>query len=142
MNDADPISGRLTGAGHELAQRVYFEDTDFSGRVYHARYLQFMERGRSDFLRLVGIHHRALAEDGLAFAVRHMAIDFLRPASIDDVLTIRTTTEETTGARIVLKQEVLCDEVLLVSASVTVALIGVGGRPQKLPAAIREALTG
>jgi acyl-CoA thioester hydrolase len=138
----DQLAGRIIDRTHVLAQRVYFEDTDFSGRVYHARYLQFMERGRSDFLRLVGIHHRELAEDGLAFAVRHTAIDFLRPASIDDVLTIRTTTEETTGARIVLKQEVLCDEVLLVSASVTVALIGVGGRPQKLPAAIREALTG
>jgi len=81
------ISGRLTDGGHELQQRVYFEDTDFSGRVYHARYLHFMERGRSDYLRLLGIHHRALAADGLAFAVRHLEIDFLEPAGIDDDLT-------------------------------------------------------
>ncbi len=63
--DSEGLAGRLTEAGHELVQRVYFEDTDFSGRVYHARYLHFMERGRSDFLRLLGIHHRELAAEGL-----------------------------------------------------------------------------
>ena len=66
MSEAHAIAGRLIEAGHELVQRVYFEDTDFSGRVYHARYLHFMERGRSDYLRLLGVHHRELAEDGLA----------------------------------------------------------------------------
>jgi acyl-CoA thioester hydrolase len=137
-----PLAGRLTASGHELLQRVYFEDTDFSGRVYHARYLQFMERGRSDYLRLVGIHHRALAIEGRAFAVRHMAIDFLKPASIDDVLTVRTATVETTGARIVLRQEILSDDQILVAAVVTVALVGPGGRPLKLPTAVRAALAG
>jgi acyl-CoA thioester hydrolase len=134
------ISGCLTDAGHELRLRVYFEDTDFSGRVYHARYLQFMERGRSDFLRLVGVHHRALAAEGRAFAVRHMAIDFLKPASIDDVLTVRTATVKATGARVVLRQEVRRDDEVLVAATVTVALVGADGRPLKLSLAIREAL--
>ena len=131
------IAGRLTGRGHELLQRIYFEDTDFSGRVYHARYLHFMERGRSDYLRLLGIHHRPLAEEGLAFAVRHMEIDFLRPAGIDDVLTIRTETSAVGGARIVLLQAVLRAEERLVAATVTVALVGPGGRVLRLPAAIR-----
>ncbi len=140
MNEPPPISGRLTENGHELSQRVYFEDTDFSGRVYHARYLHFMERGRSDFLRLIGIHHRALAADGLAFAVRRMAIEFLKPASIDDVLTVRTETLQTSGARALLRQEVLRDGKLLAAATVTVALVGAGGRPVRLPADIRAAL--
>ncbi|MGH6923511.1 MAG: tol-pal system-associated acyl-CoA thioesterase [Propylenella sp.] len=141
MDDAAAIPGRLTGAGHELLQRVYFEDTDFSGRVYHARYLQFMERGRSDFLRLIGIHHRELAAEGRAFAVRHMAIDFLKPASIDDVLTVRMSTLDATGARVVLRQEVLRDGEAMVAATVTVALVGKNGRPARIPRAIRDALT-
>ena len=124
-------------AGHELVQRVYFEDTDFSGRVYHARYLHFMERGRSDYLRLLGIHHRELAKDGLAFAVRRMEIDFIRPAAIDDVLTILTAPETVAGARIVLAQEIRRDAERLVAAQVTVVLVGPGGRPMRLPAQVR-----
>lgn len=134
------LAGRLTDDGHELLQRVYFEDTDFSGRVYHARYLHFMERGRSDYLRLLGIHHRELAEKGLSFAVSHMTIDFLEPASIDDVLTVRTSTRETGGARIVLRQEIFRDGERLVAATVTVALIGPEGRVVRVPPAIRAAL--
>ena len=102
MSDAGRARRPPDRGGHELLQRVYFEDTDFSGRVYHARYLHFMERGRSDYLRLLGIHHRELAAEGLAFAVRRMEIDFLRPAAIDDVLTIRTAALGVGGARIVL----------------------------------------
>jgi acyl-CoA thioester hydrolase len=135
------LSGQIVEGSHVLPVRVYFEDTDFSGRVYHARYLQFMERGRSDFLRLLGIHHGELAVEGRAFAVRHMAIDFLKPASIDDVLTVRTSTLGATGARVVLRQEVLREDDVLVAASVTVALVGRDGRPAKIPRAIRDALT-
>ena len=135
MIEATPagMAGTLTADGHELMQRVYFEDTDFSGRVYHARYLHFMERGRSDYLRLLGIHHRELAEQGLTFAVSRMEIDFLRPASIDDVLIVRTATRETSGARVVLTQEVLRGAERLVAATVTVALIGPKGRALRLP---------
>ena len=140
MSEPHAIAGRLTETGHALTQRVYFEDTDFSGRVYHARYLHFMERGRSDYLRLLGVHHRALAAEGLAFAVRHMEIDFLKAATIDDVLTVRTTPSDLRGARVVLAQEVAKGEELLVAASVIVALVGANGRPQRLPPAIRDAL--
>jgi acyl-CoA thioester hydrolase len=139
MAEPEFLAGRLTEAGHELVQRVYFEDTDFSGRVYHARYLQFMERGRSDYLRLLGIHHRELARQGLAFAVRRMEIDFLKPASIDDVLAIRTTPLHIGGARIVLLQEVGREGDRLVSAQVTVALVDSRGRALRLPASVRNA---
>lgn len=139
MPEPAAIAGRLTEAGHELVQRVYFEDTDFSGRVYHARYLHFMERGRSDYLRLIGIHHRELARDGMAFAVRHMAIDFFEPAEIDDVLTVHTRRSVVSGARIVLDQKVSRNETCLAAAKVTVALVGPAGRPLRLPAEIRAA---
>ncbi len=138
MSDPEGIAGRLTETGHELVQRVYFEDTDFSGRVYHARYLHFMERGRSDYLRLLGIHHRELATDGLAFAVRRMEIDFLQPATIDDVLAIRTAPHEIKGARIVLRQSVWERARRLVEARVTVVMIGPGGRPLRLPREIGD----
>src|SRR5688500_17594809 len=139
MSDADRLAGRLIKGGHELAQRVYFEDTDFSGRVYHARYLHFMERGRSDYLRLLGIHHRELARDGLAFAVRRMEIEFFEPAIIDDVLLVRTRPHAVGGARIVLDQRVVRQGACLASARVTVALIGPAGRPLRLPLQIRSA---
>jgi acyl-CoA thioester hydrolase len=142
MDDAEAIAGRLVAGGHELLLRVYFEDTDFSGRVYHARYLHFMERGRSDFLRLLGIRHRALADEGLAFAVRRMAIDFRRAAAIDDLLTVRTSPESVGGARVVLQQTVFRDGDSLVGASVTVALVGAGGRAVRLPVEIRAAFAG
>ena len=138
MSDESALAGRLTESGHELKQRVYFEDTDFSGRVYHARYLHFLERGRSDYLRLLGVRHGALAAEGLAFAVRHMEIDFLRPAAIDDVVLVRTRAADVGGVRIRLHQEVRRAADLLVEARVTVVLVGPGGRPARLPQSIRD----
>lgn len=138
-HETSNLSGRLTPAGHELPQRVYFEDTDFSGRVYHARYLHFMERGRSDYLRLLGIHHRELAEKGLSFAVSRMAIEFLRPAVIDDVLIVRTANVEIGGARIILRQEIFRGDERLIAATVTVALVSPQGRALRLPPDIRAA---
>ncbi len=135
-------SGCLTENGHDLIQRVYFEDTDFSGRVYHARYLHFLERGRSDYLRLLGIGHRELAAEGAAFAVRHMEIDFLKAAEIDDLVLVRTVPRRTGGARIVLGQEIWRGDERLVAASVTVVLIGAAGRAMRLPVHIRSALDG
>jgi acyl-CoA thioester hydrolase len=133
------LAGRLTETGHVLHQRVYFEDTDFSGLVYHARYLHFLERGRSDWLRLLGVHHWELAAEGLAFAVRRMEIDFLRSARIDDVLAVETRKGEIGGARIVLRQSIRRDDGLLVEALVTVALLGPEGRPRRLPPHVRAA---
>jgi acyl-CoA thioester hydrolase len=141
MSD-DEISGHLTPDGHELRQRVYFEDTDFSGRVYHARYLHFMERGRSDYLRLLGIHHIELATKGLSFAVSRIEIDFLAAAHIDDVVTVRTTVQELKGARIVLAQKILLVARPLIKATVTVALVlGEKGRPVRLTENVREAFS-
>ncbi len=135
------LAGQLTADGHELRQRVYFEDTDFSGRVYHARYLHFLERGRSDYLRLLGVHHHELTGQGLAFAVSKMTLDFLVAASIDEMLTIVTAPKTIGGARIVLDQTILRDEQRLVVAQVSVALVDRAGKPARLPAAIRAALT-
>ena len=134
------ISGRLTDNGHVLFQRVYFEDTDFSGRVYHARYLHFLERGRTDFLRLKGVHHHKLAEMGYAFAVARLEIDFLAAAAIDDVLEVRTQLTRTAGARIVLSQTITCNDSPIVRAGLTVALVNAAGKPVRLPAEIGSAL--
>lgn len=142
MTDAASTSfaGRLTPEGHSLQVRVYFEDTDFSGAVYHASYLRFLERGRSDFLRLVGVSHRALAAENMAFAVRTMNLSFDRVARIDDLVEIRTEVAEITGARIGLRQRVMREEETIVSADVTVVLVDTAGRPKRLPAAIRQLL--
>ena len=142
--DWPDLAGRLTADGHVLPVRVYFEDTDFSGVVYHASYLRFLERGRSDFLRLAGIGHGALDGGGegesLAFAVRRMELDFLRPARIDDVLEISTRIADISGARIVLKQSATLDGAVLVEATVTVALINRAGRARRLPEEMRRRL--
>ena len=140
----DGLAGRLTPDGHELFVRVYFEDTDFSGVVYHARYLHFLERGRSDFLRLKGIGHRALSAGDfgapMAFAVRHMDIDFLRSARIDDVLLVSTVTRSLGGARILLDQTVSRDGETLLTAKVKVAVISPEGKPMRMPRTVSDAL--
>ena len=143
MNGADPLSprvglaGELTSAGHRLIARVYYADTDFSGVVYHARYLEFLERGRSDFLRLAGVHHTELIEgkhgERIVWVVRRMEIDFVQPARIDDILTVETRTDSISGARLVMAQELKRGEDLLVRARVEAAIIGEGGRPKRFP---------
>lgn len=137
------IAGRLEGNSHVLPIRVYYEDTDFTGIVYHANFLKFLERGRSDYLRLLGIHHNALQSvDGLVFAVRHMEIDFIRPAQIDDLLIIETTTASARGARIILNQRALLNDQVLLSAKVTIAIITPSGKPRRLPSDIQTKLDG
>ncbi|WP_315924652.1 tol-pal system-associated acyl-CoA thioesterase [Mesorhizobium sp. SP-1A] len=131
------ISGALTDFGHRLMARVYYADTDFSGVVYHARYLEFLERGRSDFLRLAGVHHTELAEgihgERIVWVVRRMEIDFRAPARIDDILTIDTRTESISGARIVMAQQIRRADEVLIDARVEAAIIGEGGRPRRFP---------
>lgn len=131
------LAGAMRDGAHVLPVRVYYEDTDFSGVVYHASYLRFMERGRSDLLRLAGIHHSELdagsAGEPLAFAVRHMDIDFLKPARIDDVLEVHTRCVEVRGARLILAQEVRRGENVLITAKVTAAVINADGKPRRLP---------
>jgi acyl-CoA thioester hydrolase len=133
------LSGELTEAGHRLVQRVYYEDTDFSGLVYYARYLHFLERGRTDYLRCLGVEQRELVsadEEGLVFVVHRMEIDFKSPARMDDVLTILTHTEKAGGAKMVLVQEIRRGETPLISARVIIAVINARGRPRRLPEAL------
>ena len=131
------ISGTLTTTGHRLMARVYYADTDFSGVVYHARYLEFLERGRSDYLRLAGVHHTELIEgkhgERIVWVVRRMEIDFRSPARIDDILTVETRTADISGARILMAQQLKRGEEVLVEAKVQAAIIGENGRPRRFP---------
>jgi acyl-CoA thioester hydrolase len=139
------LAGKIRDGRHVLPVRVYYEDTDFSGVVYHASYLRFMERGRTDYLRLLGIDHRGLFEPagpqaaGYAFVVRSMQIEFLKPARMDDVLEIVTAPEEVKGASIVLGQRVARDGETLVDAKVRFALVA-GNKARRIPEALRIAI--
>ena len=139
--DWPDLSGRIEDDGvHRLAVRVYYEDTDFSGVVYHASYLRFMERGRSDFMRWTGIDHNDLmdAEGGLAFAVRRMIIEFAGSAGIDDVLTIETWMGDMRGASMLVKQRVLLEGRPIITADVKVALVTRAGKPRRMPLWLRK----
>lgn len=125
---------------HRLDVRVYYEDTDFSGNVYHAAYLHFFERGRTEFLRSMGIHHSRLAEEGVAFAVRSMEIAFERAAHIDDLLVVDTSVVEVTGARLTLDQSIERGDELLARAKVVVVAIR-GERAVRLPRELLKAVT-
>jgi acyl-CoA thioester hydrolase len=141
------LDGEIRERRHVMAVRVYYEDTDFSGIVYHANYLRFMERGRTNFLRLLGADQRGLFEEtekeapGFAFVVRSMTLDFLAPARMDDVLTIITTPAEVKGASVTLAQTVARGDDILVEAQVRVAFIS-GGKAQRIPRALRTAMGG
>jgi acyl-CoA thioester hydrolase len=139
------LDGEIRDGRHVLTVRVYYEDTDFTGIVYHANYLRYMERGRTNYLRLIGADHRALFEaaekeaPGFAFVVRSMTIDFLKPARMDDVLDIVTEPEEVKGASTTVRQRVLRGGELLVEAHVRVAFIS-GGRARPIPKPLRIAM--
>ena len=138
------IDGVIRDGRHRMQIRVYYEDTDFSGIVYHANYLRFMERGRSNYLRLLGADQRALFAEaeseapGFAFVVRAMQLEFLKPARMDDLLEVVTRTLEVKGASITLAQEVRRGIVLL-EAKVRVAFVS-GGQARPIPKALRVAM--
>ncbi|SDR32850.1 tol-pal system-associated acyl-CoA thioesterase [Pseudovibrio sp. Tun.PSC04-5.I4] len=140
------LSGRIVGRQHILPVRVYYEDTDFSGVVYHASYLKFMERGRTEVLRMRGVHHHEFDSgkygERLAFAVRHMDIDFLKPARIDDVLEVHTDITECKGVRLIIEQRVLRGAEVLIAAKVTVVAISAEGKPRRLPKALMAQMYG
>ena len=129
---------------HTFPVRVYYEDTDFSGVVYHASYLRFMERGRTEMLRGLDIHQGAIhAGDPAArfgFAVRAMTIDFLKPARMDDLLTVESRPVTVGGASLELDQRILRGDETLVTARVRIACVA-DGRPARIPAGIRARLT-
>jgi acyl-CoA thioester hydrolase len=138
-------SGEIANGRHVLPVRVYYEDTDFSGLVYHASYLRFMERGRTDYLRLKGIDHRATFEAtqkegaGFFFVVRTMQIEFIKAARMDDVLEIWTEPREVKGASATLLQRVARDGETLIEATVRFACVA-DGKPQRIPERLRIAM--
>lgn len=140
-----PLDGEIRDGRHVFTVRVYYEDTDFTGIVYHANYLRYMERGRTNYLRLLGADHRALFQEtekeapGFAFVVRAMNIDFLQPARMDDVLDVITAPHEVKGASIMLHQSILRGDALLVEAGVRVAFVS-GGRARPIPKPLRVAM--
>ena len=139
------LDGEIRDGRHVMPVRVYYEDTDFTGIVYHANYLRYMERGRTNYLRLIGADHRGLFEQtekeapGFAFVVRSMNIDWLKPARMDDVLTVVTAPEEVKGASITLLQQCFRGGDLMCEAHVRVAFIS-GGRARPIPKPLRIAM--
>ncbi len=147
-NQWPDLAGRLVDVDgartHVLPVRVYFEDTDFSGLVYHASYVRWCERGRSDFLRLLGGDHRRLIDgaggaEPAAFVVRRMTFDFLKPARIDELIEVKTRVKGIGAASLTLLQGVERGQTTLIEAEVTVVLISVSGKPLRISNTLREA---
>jgi acyl-CoA thioester hydrolase len=142
---SDALDGEIRDGRHFMPVRVYYEDTDFTGIVYHANYLRFMERGRSNYLRLLGANQRSLFEQaeqeapGFAFVVRSMQIEFLKSARMDEVVDVVTEYREIKGASILLWQEVRRADELLATAQVRVAFVS-GGRARPIPKPLRIAM--
>ncbi|KQU47299.1 thioesterase [Sphingomonas sp. Leaf339] len=137
MNGLDqPAAGRFEGSEHRFPLRVYFEDTDLSGVVYHANYLRYMERARSDMLRVAGIDQRAVFEAGEgAYAVASLNIRYLAPARLDDALLVVSRVIEVGAARVAIHQTVRCADRVLAQADVVAALVAASGRPRRQPRA-------
>ena len=135
-----PTAGRFEGREHRLPVRVYYEDTDFTGLVYHGNYVRFFERGRSDCLRLMGVGHAELldGDQPAAFVLSKLAIDYLRPARIDDELVVRTRYEAIKGPRLVISQTITREDDQLCRAAVEVVCIHMDGRPRRPARALVE----
>lgn len=144
MDHAPPpfIPGAFAGAAHLYRLRVYFEDTDLSGIVYHANYLRYMERARSDMLRLAGIDQRAAMEGGEgAWAVTDLTIKYKSPAKLDDDLLVVSTVEAVRGASVVIAQRILRGQAELTNGRVTAAFLSPEGRPRRQPAGWADRFT-
>lgn len=138
------FGGALQADGsHVFPVRVYYEDTDFSGNVYHAAYLKFFERARTEFLRAHDVHHQKLfEEEGIAFAVRSMQIDYDRAAHIDDILEATTSVLEMKGSRFILEQVMRRGDEVITRAKVVAVTMKTNGRPTRLPPALRARFGG
>ena len=139
----EPTAGVFVGREHVLPVRVYYEDTDFTGVVYHANYVRYFERGRSDFLRLAGVSHTDLLErdDPAAFVITRLAIDFRQAARIDDALEVRTTYDSVKGPRLMISQRIERAGVIIAQAQVEAACINLNGRPRKPPSGLVAAIS-
>ncbi|ADG09194.1 tol-pal system-associated acyl-CoA thioesterase [Caulobacter segnis] len=127
----EPTAGVFDGREHQLPVRIYYEDTDFTGIVYHANYLRYLERGRSDFFRAVGISHSELAEQDTGFAVIRMELDFKRAAKIDDALVVRTLYERIEGVRLHVSQKITRGDEVILEAKAVAVCISLSGRPRR-----------
>jgi acyl-CoA thioester hydrolase len=137
-----PTSGHLADGRHVLPLRIYYEDTDAAGIVYYANWLRFLERGRTELLRVLGQEHSALREErGINWVVRRCTIDYLKPARLDDTIEIVTRCGELRGASLDMIQEARRRGETLVHAELMVACMNASGRPVRLPAHVRAALT-
>lgn len=139
---ADPSSGWLEGREHVLPVRIYYEDTDFTGMVYHANYLRYFERGRSDFFRLAGISHTALLAlaKPTAFTLVRLELDFKKAARIDDALQVRTTYDEVKGARLMVSQRITRGDEVIAEAKIQAVCIDLAGRAIRPPAEMVDLL--
>jgi acyl-CoA thioester hydrolase len=137
-----PTAGRFEGREHLLPVRIYYEDTDFTGMVYHANYLRYFERGRSDYMRLIGADHTSLLNrpDPAAFTLSRIEVDFKRPARVDDALVVRTTWDSIRGATALIRQRIERGEETLALAVVHAVVITPDGRPRRPPPELVEAL--
>ncbi len=123
---------------HVFTVRVYYEDTDMGGLVYHANYLKYIERARSDWVREQGLDQNAMREQGLIFVVRRIEADYLAPAHYDDLLEVRTSVKAVTGARLVMAQEIVLGGRAVFRAEVTAVCTTMQGQPARLPAQLRR----
>lgn len=140
--DPDPTAGHFDGRVHSLPVRVYYEDTDFTGVVYHANYLRFFERGRSDYVRLIGVSHTALMaeERPTAFSVLKITVEYRRAARVDDALVVRTTFDTVVGARLLIAQSIWRGEDEIARAAVEACCIDLKGRASRPPASLLQRL--
>ena len=136
-----PTVGVVDGREHQLPVRIYYEDPDFTGVVYHANYLRYLERGRSDFFRVIGISHTEMAKVDTAFALTRMEIDFKRAARVDDALLVRTTYDRVKGPRLYVGQRITRGDELIAQAVVEAVCITLDGRPRKPTAEMVAMLT-
>lgn len=138
-----PTMGYFKGREHYYPVRVFYEDTDFSGVVYYANYLRFLERARSSYFRLAGIGHAELLERDvpLAFVIRKITLDYKRSAKIDDVLSVMTTYDTFKGARLMVSQKIFRGEELILTADSEAACIDLNGRPRRATPQMIEKLT-
>lgn len=134
--------GHFDGKAHILPLRVYYEDTDLSGFVYHANYLRYMERGRTEFFRLAGIEQMADldAHEPTAWAIRNVAVDFHRPARLDDALHVRTELAAISGARLLARQSIHAGQALLTDGRIEACIVTLTGRPRRIRQDIRDLL--
>lgn len=143
MNENFQAFGRFEGKVHILPVRIYYEDTDLSGVVYHANYLRYMERGRSEYFRSAGITRLAMldAEEPTAWTLRKATLEYFRPARVDDLIEVHTICTGLTGARMAADQTIYCGGALLTRGQVEACIITLSGKPRRIPEEMRKKLT-